>query len=156
MFLFTEFETPLQDFLGKITVRQIWLYKFLCTWSHEITFSTHRLQALAAAARCSAANLLHKSRGDYFDPKKYFHVSFIPFFRFWYWSLLAMMLRKYYIIFVYFLRGKMGKTEKNRKENHATKMTKYQKLKDENMGWRKNKEQKFRIFTADTTLYWNS
>ena len=39
-------------------------------------------------------------------------VSFIPFFVFAFWSLLATKLRKYYVIFVYILQGKMGKTEK--------------------------------------------
>ena len=38
-----------------------------------------------------------------------------------------MKIRKYYVIFVYILQGKMGKTEKNRKENHATKVTKIPK-----------------------------
>ena len=33
-----------------------------------------------------------------------------------FWSLLATKLRKYYVIFVYILQGKMGKTEKNGKK----------------------------------------
>ena len=37
-------------------------------------------------------------------------------------------IRKYYVIFVYILQGKMGKTRK-RKENHATKLTKIPKTK---------------------------
>ena len=32
------------------------------------------------------------------------------------WSLLATKLQKYYVIFVYILQGKMGKTGKNRKK----------------------------------------
>ena len=44
-----------------------------------------------------------------------------------------MKIRKYYVIFVYILQGKMGKTEKKRKKI-TTKVTKYQKPKDENMG----------------------
>ena len=36
----------------------------------------------------------------------------------------VMKIQKYYVIFVYILQGKMGKTVKKRKENHATKMTK--------------------------------
>ena len=40
------------------------------------------------------------------------NVSFIPFLVFGFWSLLATKLRKYYVIFVYILQGKMGKTEK--------------------------------------------
>ena len=39
-----------------------------------------------------------------------FNVSFIPFFVFGFWSLLAMKLRKCYITFVYILQGKMEKT----------------------------------------------
>ena len=38
-------------------------------------------------------------------------------------------MQKYYIIFVYILQGKMGKTEKTQKEDHATKVTKNQKKK---------------------------
>ena len=34
-----------------------------------------------------------------------------PIFQFW--SLLATKLQKYYVIFVYILQSKMGKTEKN-------------------------------------------
>ena len=52
--------------------------------------------------------------------------SFIQFFVFGVWSLFGNEGTKigiYYIIFVYILQGKMGKTEKNR-EKHATKVTK--------------------------------
>ena len=66
-------------------------------------------------------------------------VSFIPFFEFGYWSLLATRLQKYYVIFVYSLQGKMGKTGKNRKKITQLKWTKYQKPKDINMGWTKLK-----------------
>ena len=45
-----------------------------------------------------------------------------------------MKLQKYYLIFVYILQGKMGKTEKNRKENHATKVTKIPKTKIQKYG----------------------
>ena len=38
--------------------------------------------------------------------------SFIPFFAFGLSSLLATKIRKYYVIFVYILQGKMGKMEK--------------------------------------------
>ena len=33
----------------------------------------------------------------------------------------------YYVTFVYTLQGNLGKTEKNRKENHATRVTKIPK-----------------------------
>ena len=36
-------------------------------------------------------------------------------------------IRKYYVIFVYILQGKMGKKEKKWKENQATKVTKRRK-----------------------------
>ena len=42
-------------------------------------------------------------------------------------------IRKYYLIIVYILQGKMGKTEKNQKENHTTEVTKIPKPKDKNM-----------------------
>ena len=73
---------------------------------------------------------------DIFENFEY-NVSFIQNFVFGFWSLLTTKLQKYYVIFVYILQDKMGKTEKTRKENHATKVTKipkYQKPKDENMG----------------------
>jgi hypothetical protein len=44
----------------------------------------------------------------------------------------ATKIQKYYVIFVYILQGKMGKTDKNPKEKHPTKVTKI--TKDENMG----------------------
>ena len=53
------------------------------------------------------------------------HFSFLVFGHFW---------RKYYVIFVYILQGKMGKTERKRKENHATEMTKIQKTKRRKYG----------------------
>ena len=56
------------------------------------------------------------------------HCFVHPIFRLW--SFLAMKLRKCYVIFVYILQGKMGKTEKKRKENHANKVTKYRKTKN--------------------------
>ena len=40
-----------------------------------------------------------------------------------------MKIQKYYVIFVYILQGQMGKTEKKRKENHATQVTKIPKTK---------------------------
>ena len=41
-----------------------------------------------------------------------------------------MKIRKYYIIFVYILQGKMGKTKKNGKKITQPKCPKYQKPKD--------------------------
>ena len=40
----------------------------------------------------------------------------------------------YYIIFVYILQGKMGKTGKNEKKITQLKRPKYKKPKDKNMG----------------------
>ena len=47
----------------------------------------------------------------------FFYVSFIPFFVFGFWSLLATKLQKCYVIFVYILQGKMGKTEKTERKS---------------------------------------
>ena len=41
---------------------------------------------------------------------------------------------KYYVIFVYILQSKMGKTEKNEEKITQLKWPKYQKPKDQNMG----------------------
>ena len=43
-------------------------------------------------------------------------------------------IRKYYVIFAYILQGKMGKTQKKWKENHATKVTKIPKTKRRKYG----------------------
>ena len=68
-------------------------------------------------------------------------VSFIPFFHFGFWSPLATKLQNYknitkccYNHFFYILLGKMGKTEKQQKENYATKMTKIHKAKRQKHG----------------------
>jgi hypothetical protein len=60
-----------------------------------------------------------------------------PIFRFWFLVTFGnevMKIQKYYIIFVYLLQGKIGKTEKNWKDIHKTKKPKYQNPKDKNMG----------------------
>ena len=57
------------------------------------------------------------------------YVSFNPFFVFRFWSLLATKIWKYYVIFVYILQGKMGKTEKTGKKITQLKWPKYQKPK---------------------------
>ena len=80
------------------------------------------------------------------------YVSFIPFFVFGYWSLLATKLRKYYVIFVYILQGKIGKTEKNWKENHATKVNKIPKTKRRKYGMNET----IVIFFPQDTLYVDS
>ena len=63
----------------------------------------------------------------------YWNYCFVhSIFHFWFLVTFGdevTKLRKYHIIFVYILHGKMGKTEKN----HATKVS--EKPKDENMGW---------------------
>ena len=46
-------------------------------------------------------------------------------------------IQKHYVIFVYILQGKMGKTEKNRKESHATKATKIPKPRRQKYGMNK-------------------
>ena len=52
---------------------------------------------------------------------------------------------RYYVIFVYILQGKMGKMEKKGKKITHLKWPKYQKTKDENMGWTKHKSFFFRL-----------
>ena len=47
--------------------------------------------------------------------------------------------RKFYVIFVYILQGKMGKTGKNQKEIHATKVTKIPKTKRRKYGMNETK-----------------
>ena len=73
------------------------------------------------------------------------HKCFIhPIFRFWFLVTFGnevMKIQKDYIIVVYILQGKMGKTEKTGKKITQLKWPKYQKPKDENMGWTKHKLQ---------------
>ena len=69
---------------------------------------------------------------------------------FGFWSLLETKFRKYDIIFVYILQGKMGRTEKERKENHATKVTKIPKTKRQKYGMNKTK-QVFIFVTSNRT-----
>ena len=60
-----------------------------------------------------------------------------PNFRFWFLVIFGNEVTKiqnYYIVFVYILQGKMGKTEKKEKKITQPKCLKYQKTKDENMG----------------------
>ena len=70
------------------------------------------------------------------------HLCFVhPIFPFWFlvtFGNKVMKIQKYYVIFVYILQGKMGKTEKNGKKITQLKWPKYQKPKDENMGWTKH------------------
>ena len=71
---------------------------------------------------------------------KHQHLYFVhPIYHFWFLVTFGdevTKTRNFYIIFVYILQDKMGKTEKNRKENHTTKVTKIPKTK--NMGWREH------------------
>ena len=69
-----------------------------------------------------------------------FIVSFIPFFVFLFlvtYGEEVTKIQKYYVIFVYTLQGKMGKTGKNWTENHATKVTKIPKNKRQKYGMSK-------------------
>ena len=63
-----------------------------------------------------------------------------PNFCFWVlvtFDAKVMKILKYYVIFVYILQDKLSKTGKNRKRIIQLKWPKYQKPKDENMGWMK-------------------
>ena len=72
-------------------------------------------QALVTVSRINKTCFKARKRNLVYH-NKVINVSFIPFFVFGFWSLLATKLRKYYEIFVYILQGKMGKTEKNGKK----------------------------------------
>ena len=59
---------------------------------------------------------------------------------FGFWFLVAFgeevtEIWKYYVIFVYSLQGKMGKTEKTGKKITQVTWPKYQKPEDKYMGW---------------------
>ena len=54
-------------------------------------------------------------------------------------KFLAWSLDNRQAIFVYILQSKMDKTEKNGKKITQLKWPKYQKPKDEKMGWMKHK-----------------
>ena len=72
-------------------------------------------------------------------------------FRFWFLVTFGdeiTKIRKYYIIFVYILQGKMGKTEKIRKKNHATKVTKIPKTKRRKYGMNETKMSIFKTLTS--------
>jgi hypothetical protein len=77
-------------------------------------------------------NRFKKSNDFHFQGFKCFVHSI---FRFWFLVTFddeITKTRKFYVLFVYILQGKMGKTEKKWKEDHATKVTKIPKTK--NMG----------------------
>ena len=63
-----------------------------------------------------------------------------PTFRFWFFVTYddeVTKIQKYYVILVYILQGKMGKTQKIWKENHFTKVTKIPKTKERKYGMNK-------------------
>ena len=61
---------------------------------------------------------------EYFKTLENWFICFIhPIFCYWFLVTFGdeiTKIRKYYVIFVYILQGKMGKTKKTQKENHAT------------------------------------
>ena len=68
-----------------------------------------------------------------------------------FWLILVTKLRKYYVIFVYILQGKIGNTGKNVKKITQLKWPKYQKPKDKNIGWSDKKK----LFKLDEKITWN-
>ena len=70
------------------------------------------------------------------------NVSFIPFFVFGFWSLLAKQLQKYANITSLFTycKARWTRKKKNRKKITQLKWPKYQKPKDKNLGWTKHKK----------------
>ena len=114
---------PLWDYknirfpLNSVYILFVCLFLWTSSWKHEwVSFAGLLLEG--------AEEVLH------FCNFCFVHLIFC------FWSLWATKLRKYYIIFVYIfiLQGNMGKTEKNRKENHATKVTKIPKTKRQKYG----------------------
>ena len=113
MFFFSEFGTPLHDFWEKLLLDKFDFISFsvLEVMRSPLAPTVYR-RSRQQRGVVPPVFYISKSRGDYFDPKKYFHVSFYPSFCFWFLVDLVTMLRKYYAFFVYFLQVKMGKTEK--------------------------------------------
>ena len=58
----------------------------------------------------------------------------------------VMKIRKYYVIFVYILQSKMGKTKKQ-KENHTTKVIKIPKTKRQKYGMNETKISQIKLPT---------
>ena len=113
------------------------LVKSRCHWNQR-TNCCHCWTSDHFSAKQKEGNIYTMTRIDKLSPKNIIimqmgviFVSFIQFFIFGFWSLLATNLRKY---FVYILEGKMGKTEKRQKEKHATKVTKIPKTKRRKFG----------------------
>ena len=75
------------------------------------------------------------------------HCSILVLGHFWRRSYKNTKISR---IFVYILQGKMGKTEKNRKENHSTKVTKIPKTKRRKYGMN---ETFINIFINTLSLY---
>ena len=71
------------------------------------------------------------------------NVSFILFLVFGHFWQQSYKNRKYYVIVVYILQGKMGKTEKQ-KENHTTKVNKIPKTKRQKYGMNQKKSEMMR------------
>ena len=70
-------------------------------------------------------------------------------------------IQKYYVIFVYILQDKMGKTEKNRRENHATKNDQNTKTKRSKYGMNETlvhffscDQQDFKFFLPEPQSIW--
>ena len=81
-----------------------------------------------------------------------FHFSFLAFGHFW---DKVTKIRKYYVIFVYVLQGKMGKAVKKWKENHASKVNKIPKTKiwDERNICQPHSRDHIKIFEIPAPLY---
>ena len=115
-------------FLFKI----FWLYTFFIIRINKgQNFFSHHVNKINQ-------NILFRNKKILFNLFKSFSLHFLVlvFGHFWQRSY---KYTKYYVIFVYILQGKMGKTEKNEKKIMQLKWSKYQKPKDEFMGWTKHK-----------------
>ena len=105
--------------------------------SHRSSSSSKQVRISLGAEQTQVWTCLNKFKQVFSIHVKCF---FRPIFHFWFLVTFddkIMKIRKYYVIFVYILQGKMGKTEKSGKKIMELKWRKYQKPKDENMGWTK-------------------
>ena len=116
-------EYKLWDFQLKITRRQS-KYLFVIQWTK---FGTY-LHISDYFADLKSRNILTQSGNDCFVDPIFRFCFFVTF------GKKVMKIQKYCVFFVYILQGKMVKTEKNRKENHITKMNKVPQTKGRKYG----------------------
>ena len=142
-FTFANISRPKVSAAGKVA----WTFSIFQFLTRSIKHFVRNLHFLYEISSCGNTDTARSEKWckriyqvlfDFFLKIHVIFASFSPFLVFWLWSLLATKLQKYYVIFVYILKGKMGKTEKTGKKITQLKWPKYQKPKDKNMGWTKH------------------